>query len=301
VLEPLARSGNTVARDVLAYRTTQKFRVLYAALFLGAGERDGRLHAFPLTLATVTGRMSLPGVPLQTMPKGELLLTGENGAAAAAVRGALVADDGNVTASIDFAAVEMRLAAALSGDARLTAAVENGDVHAAVARALGVERAVAKRVNFAVLYGMGAHGLALRLGVDEDVAGDYISRWWSSFRAVKALRDRLRTHPQRTPWGRALPNDDVPDHIRLNHLIQGSGRDIFCDGLLALEDAGLDQHLLLPLHDEYVLQVPADSAEALAAEIAALVRSELNGVELPVGANIGSRSWASITEEALAT
>jgi DNA polymerase-1 len=193
-----------------------------------------------------------------------------------------------------LAAIEMRLAAALAGDASLAAAVANGDVHQAVAHTLGVTRAVAKTVNFGVLYGMGAHGLALRLGVETNVAGDYINRWWTSFRAVRALRDRLGIHPQLTPWGRQLPSDDVPDHIRLNHLIQGSGRDIFCDGLLALEDAGLDHHLLLPLHDEYVVQLPADQAASLAATIASLVRVRLSDVDLPVETNLGGRSWANV-------
>jgi hypothetical protein len=82
------------AHDVLALRTTQKFLSLYVPMFVHAAERDGRLHAFPLTLATVTGRMALPGVPLQTAPKGELELAAENGTLTAAIRSALVAEQG---------------------------------------------------------------------------------------------------------------------------------------------------------------------------------------------------------------
>jgi DNA polymerase I-like protein with 3'-5' exonuclease and polymerase domains len=302
-LEPLALSGSQVARDVLALRTTLKFLSVYVPMFVVAADRDGRLHAFPLTLATVTGRMSLPGVPLQTAPKSELALAAENGTLTAAIRSALVADVGNVTASVDFQTMELRIAAALSEDARLRAVVEAGDAHTAVARRLfdtktpsAKQRAIAKTTNFGILYGMGAEGLAHRLRIAEDQARAFVSRWSNSFPAVRKLRDRLAGEERRSLWGRLLPHDDVPDHIALNHVIQGYGRDVFAAGLLALEDAGLDKHLLLPLHDEYVLQLPADSAEALAAEISSLVRSELNGVELPVGSTIGSRSWASITE-----
>ena len=98
-------------------------------------------------------------------------------------------------------------------------------------------------------------------------------------------------------WGRLLPNDGVSDHIALNHVIQGYGRDVFAAGLLALEDAGLDRHLLLPLHDEYVLTLPTSDAAALVHDIARLVASRLDDVELPVEANIGGRAWSSLSGE----
>jgi DNA polymerase I-like protein with 3'-5' exonuclease and polymerase domains len=141
---------------------------------------------------------------------------------------------------------------------------------------------------------MGASGLAARLGIEQARAADFIDRWWQRFPAVRVLRDSIADEPRLTPWGRRLPDRNVPDHIRLNHLVQGSARDIFCDGLLALEDAGLDEHLLLPLHDELVIAVPEDTAEYAAAAIADLVRSELDGVNLPVSWKVGGRSWASV-------
>jgi DNA polymerase I-like protein with 3'-5' exonuclease and polymerase domains len=300
-LEPLALAGSQVAHDVLALRTTQKFLALYVPMFTRAAERDGRLHAFPLTLATVTGRMALPGVPLQTAPKGELELAAENGTLTAAIRSALVADQGSVTASCDFQTMELRIAAALSHDARLRAVVEAGDAHTAVARRLfetktptAKQRAIAKTVNFGVLYGMGGEGLARRLRIADEQARAFVSRWWESFPAVRKLRDRVAGEERRTLWGRRLPHNDVPEHIALNHVIQGYGRDVFAAGLLALEDAGLDRHLLLPMHDEYVLALPAGDAEQLAAEVAAQVGSRLGDVELPVATSIGGRSWASV-------
>jgi DNA polymerase-1 len=301
VLEPLVLAGSEVARAVLALRTVSKFLALYVPLFTGVAKRDGRLHPFPLTLATVTGRMSLPGVPLQTAPKGELELAGENGTLTAAIRSALVADDGQVTAGVDFQTMELRIAAALSQDVRLRHTVDEGDAHTAVAARLfstttptRKQRAVAKTVNFGVLYGMGSQGLARRLRIPADEARSFVSRWWDEFPAVRKLRDRLAHEERRSLWGRRLPAD-VPDHVALNHVIQAYGRDLFAAGLLALEDADLDQHLLLPLHDEYVIQLPADTATATAQEIAALVATRLHEVELPVEANVGARAWSSLS------
>jgi DNA polymerase I-like protein with 3'-5' exonuclease and polymerase domains len=300
-LEPLALAGSQIARDVLALRTTQKFLSLYVPMFLGAADPDGRLHAFPLTLGTVTGRMSLPGVPLQTAPKGELELAAENGTLTAAIRSALVAGDGELTASVDFTTMELRIAAALSADVRLRAVVDAGDAHTAVAKRLfqtetptAKQRATAKTVNFGVLYGMGGEGLARRLRIADEQARRFVARWWDSFPAVRKLRDRLAGEERRSLWGRLLPNENVPEHIALNHVIQGYGRDIFCDGLLALEDAGFDERLLLPLHDEYVLRLAPDGAVDAAREISSLVASRLGDVELPVEATIGAATWASV-------
>ena len=94
--------------------------------------------------------------------------------------------------------------------------------------------------------------------------------------------------------GATSPDQDVPEHIALNHVIQGYGRDVFAAGLLALEDAGLDERLLLPLHDEYVLRLPADTAAPSCEEIARLVAAKLGEVELPVEWAVGGRSWASV-------
>jgi DNA polymerase-1 len=302
VLEPLALAGSRVARDVLAFRTSSKFLAVYVPLFTGAAEGNGRLHAFPLTLATVTGRMSLPGVPLQTAPKGELELASANSTLTAAIRAGLLADPGHITASVDFSTMELRIATALSGDVGLRHAVEQGDAHAAVAAQLfstttpsAKQRAIAKTVNFAVLYGMGGEGLARRLHIPTAEARQFVSRWWDAFPAVRQLRDRLANEERRSLWSRRLPGNDVPNHVALNHLIQAYGRDVFAAGLLALEDAGLDQHLLLPLHDEYVLQLPAGNAAELADQIGRLVAARLGDVALPVEANVGGRAWSTLS------
>jgi DNA polymerase-1 len=140
---------------------------------------------------------------------------------------------------------------------------------------------------------VGGTGLARRLRITEEEARGFINRWWASFPAVRTLRERLAGEERHTLWGRCLPHNNVPRHIALNHVIQGYGRDIFAEGLLALEDGGLDEHLLLPLHDEYVLQLPAE----IAAEIAALVASRLGEVELPVEHKVGGAAWSTLSAE----
>jgi DNA polymerase family A len=127
-------------------------------------------------------------------------------------------------------------AAALSQDAGLIAAVEAGDAHLAIAKTLfnateptAKQRALAKTVNFGVLYGMGAPGLARRLHVNPTEARSFLNAWWERFPALRRYRDRVSLEERRSPWGRLLPHENVPTHIALNPVIQATGRDIFCD------------------------------------------------------------------------
>jgi DNA polymerase-1 len=295
VLGPIAAAGSVVARAVLELRTTTKLRSLYSKMFERALAQDGRLHAYTRSLAATTGRMAISGhAPLQTAPN--VIELGEH--ARFAVRDVLVADDGNVVASVDFAGMELRIAAGLSGDANLRSVVESGDPHTAVARQLfntaaptPKQRATAKTVNFATMYGQQAHSLSLRLGVSHVQAQRLIDSWWARFPALQRYAVAC-SDEDRTPWGRRLPVD-VPKHAKLNHRIQAAGRDVFCAGLLRLEDAGLVDRLALPLHDEYVMTVPEANARELVAAIAAHVRSQIGDVPLPVEANVGGRSWGS--------
>jgi DNA polymerase I-like protein with 3'-5' exonuclease and polymerase domains len=297
-LAPLAVAGSAVARDVMALRTAAKFRALYARMFGKALEQDGRLHAYARSLAASTGRMAMSRVPLQTAPK-EIQLAGDlDHAGRLAVRDVLVADRRHVIATADFTAMELRLACALSGDANLRQVVEAGDPHTAVARSLfntevptEKQRAIAKTTNFGVMYGMGVESLTVRLGVTPEQAHAFLDGWWKRFPTLERYASTL-SDVDRTPWGRRLPVN-APRHARLNHRIQAAGRDVFATGLLRLEDAGLVDHLALPLHDEYVLAVPESGAHELVARVARTVSSELGGVPLPVEANVGGRSWGS--------
>ena len=297
VLAPLAAAGSAVARDVLSFRRAAKFRALYASMFARALEQDGRLHAYARSLAATTGRMAISGVPLQTAPKEIEPGDDLDGSSRLAVRDVLVADPGYVVGSVDYRAMELRLAAGLSRDGALRAVVEAGDPHAEVARALfGAEptarqRDIAKTVNFAAMYGMQAHGLALRLGISHGQAQAFLDSWWARFPQLQCYATQLSDN-DRSPWRRRLPVD-AARHAKLNHRIQAAGRDVFCAGLLRLEDHGLVDHLALPLHDEYVLTVPEHEAHALVAQVAATVSNALGGVALPVNENIGGRSWGS--------
>jgi DNA polymerase-1 len=242
--------------------------------------------------------MALSGAaPLQTAPKAvELEHDAQH---LLAIRDALVAGEGFVCASVDYSLMELRLAAALSGDAALRAAVESGDALAAVARSLfnttnptAKQRAVAKTVNFGAMYGMREHTLAQRLGVSHVQAHAFLESWWARFPRLRTYADEVSDN-DRTPWSRRLPVD-VPHYAKLNHRIQGASRDVFAGSLLRLEDAGFDRFLLLPLHDEAVLRLPEHKAPELLAEIAELVHRELNGVPLPVDAHLGGPSWGSV-------
>jgi DNA polymerase I-like protein with 3'-5' exonuclease and polymerase domains len=240
--------------------------------------------------------MAISGAALQTIPNAIEL--GAERERRLAIRDALVADPGHVVGSVDFTAMELRLAAGLSGDPVLRAVVESGDPHTAVARELFStttptvrQRAIAKTTNFGVMYGMQCHTLAQRLGVSTAEAQRFLNAWWQRFPVLKRYAAEI-SDDDRTPWGRRLPVD-VPHYAKLNHRIQASGRDIFAAGLLRLEDADLVDHLVLPLHDEYVLALPELLAGPFVERTAALVGNELGGVPLPVEAHVGGRSWGS--------
>ena len=245
-------------------------------MFTRALEQDGRLHAYARSLAATTGRMAISGVPLQTAPK-EIELDGDLDAKGRlAVRDVLVADAGCVVGSIDYRAMELRLAAGLSGDGALRAVVEAGDPHLEVARALFKRRAdiadsAASQRQSTSQRCTGCSRTGSRSGSGSRSG----RRSRSSTRGGRASRELQRyaaelSDDDRSPWGRRLPID-ARRHAKLNHRIQAAGRDIFCAGLLRLEDAGLVDHLVLPLHDEYVLTVPEDEAHELVARAAAIV------------------------------
>ena len=186
-------------------------------MFLEAARRDGRLHAFPQTLATVTGRMMLPGVPLQTAPKGELALASANGTLTAAIRAALVTGEHEVTGSVDFTTMELRIAAGLSEDARLTAVVEAGDAHLAVARRLFETRSRPR--NNGPSRRPSTSGSSTGWAAKGSPAGSGSRRrrpgvrrpLVEAFPAVRKLRERLADEERTSLWGRRLPGRTCPN------------------------------------------------------------------------------------------
>jgi P4 family phage/plasmid primase-like protien len=253
---------------------------------------DGRARPTVYTLGTDTGRMSCVRPNLQQLPR-------EGG-----VRACITADPGTVLISADFAGVELRTAAALSGDRNLRAMLADGiDVHWEIARlAFGPEatksdRYAVKRGVFGRIYGGGIPAIARGVGVSETIAAAIIdaldamlpelAAWSQSIRdAVKAGHTAFPAYSGRTiHLPRGYP------HKAPNYCIQGTARELLIDALVRWADTPWGDAVLLPVHDELLVVVPENDATTALAALTTAMETDLNGVAIKAEASQPSFSW----------
>lgn len=314
-LEELAAQGYDLPARILDWRQLQKLKSTYAdALVEQISPVDGRVHTtFALTVTT-TGRLSSVDPNLQNIP-----IRTEEGRR---IREAFVAAPGNVLVSADYSQIELRLMAHVGEVAALKAAFASGeDIHAATAsQVFGVPiegmdpmlRRRAKAINFGIIYGISAFGLARQLGIANGEAKTYIAAYFDKYPEIRhymeTTKEFARAHGYvRTPFGRicATPgiNAKIPaqrgfaERAAINAPIQGGAADIIKRAMIrvdaALAAANLRAKPVLQVHDELVFEVAADDAEALIA----LIRPEMEAaaalsVPLVVDARQG-RTWAA--------
>jgi DNA polymerase I len=295
VLQSLAAEA-PIASRVLEYRSLGKLKATYADALLKLINPDtGRLHTTFLQSVAATGRLSSRDPNLQNIP-----VRGEMGSQ---IRQAFIPPPGWVFLSADYSQMELRLLAHFSEDPILLQAFQEGvDIHrqtAAVVFNIHPElvsaemRRQAKVINFGIIYGMSAFGLAKQLGVGNRLAQEFIERYFAKYSRVKAyLEGTLRTARERgwvtTLMGRRrqTPNINSANRIvrqeaeraAINTPLQGSAADIIKQAMLevegALKEAGTAGAMLLQLHDELLFEVPRQ--ELLAA--APPVRRVMEGV-----------------------
>ncbi len=314
-LEELAAQGHDLPARILDWRQLQKLKSTYAdALVEQISPADGRVHTtFALTVTT-TGRLSSVDPNLQNIP-----IRSEEGRR---IREAFVAAPGNVLVSADYSQIELRLMAHVGEVAALKAAFASGeDIHAATAsQVFGVPidgmdpmlRRRAKAINFGIIYGISAFGLARQLGIANGEAKTYIAAYFDKYPEIRhymeTTKEFARAHGYvRTPFGRicATPgiNAKIPaqrgfaERAAINAPIQGGAADIIKRAMIrvdaALAAANLRAKPVLQVHDELVFEVAADDAEALIA----LIRPEMEAaaalsVPLVVDARQGG-TWAA--------
>ena len=314
VLEELAPLHPLPAM-ILQYRQYAKLKGTYVdALPDMIYPETGRVHASFHQAVTATGRLSSSDPNLQNIP-----VRTEEGRE---IRSAFVAgEEGWLLLAADYSQIELRVLAHFSGDARLAEAfARDEDIHARVAGSVNnvsldevtpEMRRAAKAVNFGVIYGQSPFGLAKALGIGQDVAAEFIDNYFEGYPGIeeflaKVLADCRKNGYVKTILGRrraisgvregAGRQRNLAERTAVNTVIQGSAADIIKRAMIAihrrLEKERLSARMLLQIHDELILEVPADQLNHLAA----LVREEMNGawalnVPLKVDMKFGP-NWA---------
>jgi DNA polymerase-1 len=294
---------------LLEYRGCQKLKSTYTdKLPKMVNPRTGRVHTSFSQATAVTGRLSSNDPNLQNIP----IRTAEG----RRIREAFVAPAGSLIVSADYSQIELRIMAHLSGDENLLRAFAQGlDVHRATAsQVFGVppdqvgteQRRYAKTINFGLIYGMSAFGLAAQLGIERDAARNWIERYFDRYPGVKRYMDTTRAQAKAQGWvetvlGRRLwlPEINSPNGPRrggaerqaINAPLQGTAADIVKLAMIEVQrwiDAeGLGSRLVLQVHDELVLEVPQAELETIRVE---LPRRMAGVVELavPLIAEVGA-------------
>jgi len=311
VLERLA-GQHPLVDAVLEYRKLEKLRSTYLEPLPALADASGRIHTSFNQLTTATGRLSSSAPNLQNIPvRGEL---------GRRMRSLFVAGPGKVLASADYSQIELRVLAHFSGDpALLEAFRDNQDIHSRTAALLfdrpasavtPEQRRQAKTINFGLLYGMGPQKLGRELGLTLAEAKDFIAKYFEHMGKLKeyyqTLVDQAKAQGYVTTMAgrrRMLPdihsrNTQLEAQARrqaVNTVIQGSAADIIKIAMLkAATDpvlAGLDAGLILQVHDELVIEAPAENGQASGERLAELMTGIVS-LDVPLAVDMGvGRDW----------
>ena len=311
VLEELAAS-HALPKIILDFRGLAKLKGTYTDSLPGqVSARTGRIHTCYHQAVAATGRLSSTDPNLQNIP----IRTQEG----RRIRQAFIAPPGRRLMAADYSQIELRIMAHLSADSGLLKAfAERRDVHEATAAEMfgldpaavsGDQRRAAKAINFGLMYGMSAFGLAARLGIDRTSAQQYIARYFERYPGVRQYMDDTRKLAREqgyveTVEGRRLYLPEInsrnkqqqqyAERAAINAPMQGTAADIIKRAMLAvdawIETEAAPATLVMQVHDELVLEVDADAADAVSRRVselmcgAATLRVPLE-VEVGVGAN----------------
>ena len=312
VLEKLAEDYPLPAK-ILEHRGLTKLKGTYTDKLAGmAHPRTGRVHTHYAQAVAVTGRLSsndpnLQNIPIRT-PEGRR------------VREAFVAPEGWCIASADYSQIELRIMAHLSEDEALLRAFHEGlDVHrATAAEVFGLrpdevsseQRRYAKVINFGLIYGMSAFGLAKALGIDNTAARNYIDRYFQRFAGVRRYMDETRQWAKsrgyvETVMGRRLylPEINSPNGPRragaeraaINAPMQGTAADLIKLSMVQVQQM-IDRQqrrsrIIMQVHDELVFEVPQDEVDWLRQEVPACM-AQVAALKVPLLAEVGvGRNW----------
>ena len=286
ILEDLALEGHDLPTQVLEWRQLAKLKSTYTdSLVKEINPETGRVHTSYAMAGAQTGRLSSTNPNLQNIP----IRTDEG----RKIRQAFVAKPGHKLMSFDYSQIELRVLAHMAGIDSLAQAFKGGaDIHATTAsQVFGIPlngmdpqmRRQAKAINFGIIYGISAFGLARQLGIDQTDARSYINAYFEQYPGIKAYMERLKSECRKTGmvttlFGRRihLPGINDKDHMRRNYAerqainapIQGTAADIIKRAMIrvpqALQRHGSEAAMLLQVHDELLFEVPNNEVDEVA-------------------------------------
>jgi DNA polymerase-1 len=313
VLAELAEQDFPLPKVLMQYRSMSKLKSTYTdRLPQQINSRTGRIHTSYHQAVAVTGRLSSSDPNLQNIP----IRTAEG----RRIRQAFVAPKGYKLLAADYSQIELRIMAHLAKDEGLLHAFRNDlDVHrATAAEVFGVAledvttdmRRSAKAINFGLIYGMSAFGLAKQIGVDRKQSQDYVDRYFARYPGVLNYMERTRTQAAEqgyveTIFGRRLYLPDInaknpslrkgAERMAINAPMQGTAADIIKRAMVEvnrwLGESGLDARVILQVHDELVLEVREDLVDQISEQI----RPHMSGaadLEVPLLVEVGvGNNW----------
>lgn len=307
VLEKLAEDF-PLPKIILDYRGMSKLKTTYTdKLPRMVNPETGRVHTNYAQAVAVTGRLASNDPNLQNIP-----IRSEEGRR---IREAFIASPGNKIISADYSQIELRIMAHLSDDASLLKAFHDGqDVHRATASEIfditplevtSDQRRYAKVINFGLIYGMSAFGVASNLGISRTDAKNYIDRYFERYPGVARYMDETRQLAREqgyveTVFGRRLwlpeinspngPRRQAAERAAINAPMQGTAADIIKLSMIAvqnwLEKEKLDSKLIMQVHDELVLDVP-EKELALVREKLPELMAQVARLKVPLIAEVG--------------
>jgi DNA polymerase I len=312
VLEELA-AEHALPRLILDYRALAKLRSTYTEkLPQQIDESTGRVHTSYHQAVAATGRLSSTDPNLQNIP-----IRSPEGRR---IRQAFIAPKGWLLLAADYSQIELRIMAHLSGDPGLLRAfADDQDIHrATAAEVFGIapdavsadQRRSAKAINFGLIYGMSAFGLARQLGIERTAAAQYVELYFARYPGVRRYMDGTRERARRdgyveTVFGRRLYLPDINSRNRalqqyaersaINAPMQGTAADIIKRAMIEVDkwcqQPGTAARLLMQVHDELVLEVRADFLEQASARVRALMAAAAE-LRVPLKVDVGhGHNW----------
>ena len=314
VLEKLKENGAEIAKAILEYRKLAKLKNTYVDAIPKLRDENNRVHTTFNQIGTTTGRLSSSDPNLQNIP----VKTDEG----IKIRQGFIAEKGSILMGIDYSQIELRVLAQLSGDENLRAAYQNNmDLHSLTARKIfelsendevtREQRIIAKTINFSIIYGKTAFGLAKELGITQREASEYIERYFNQYPRVKEFEKEIVEFTEKNGYTETLfgrrriieginsKNKNIKsqaERMAVNSVIQGTAAEVLKQVMIEIyryikDKAGIS--LLLQVHDELIFEISQDRLEEYRENIEKIMREcvKFDSVPLEINTNIGV-NWA---------